>query len=69
MENINCNCAHMVCPRRGNCKQCIEYHKGKPFKQYCMVSDFKKAQMRVFFNIIDTVEGIRKRIQLGDKTK
>ncbi len=65
MENTNCDCPHMTCPMHGNCKQCMEFHKGKP---YCKVSNLKKAQMRVVFNVYDTVQGIKKKKKSGSKT-
>ncbi len=66
MENANCSCPHMACHMHGDCKQCMEFHKGKP---YCKVGDLKKAQMRVVFNVYDTVQGIRKKAKVKTKTK
>ena len=67
MENSNCSCPHMACPLHSDCKQCIEFHKGKP---YCKVGKFKKVQMRVIFNVYDTVTGIKKaNSNLKNKTK
>lgn len=56
MENVNCNCPHMTCPMHGNCEQCIEFHKGKA---YCKVGKVRKAQMRVVFNVYDTVQKMK----------
>lgn len=25
----DCRCTYMSCPRRGNCCQCVAYHRGK----------------------------------------
>lgn len=66
MENMNCNCPHMACPMHGDCKKCMKFHKGKP---YCKVGKLKKAQMRVVFNVYDTVTGVKKRNRSQAKTK
>jgi len=35
--NPNCNCPNMECPRRGNCMECVEFHKANSKKiPYCL---------------------------------
>lgn len=48
MENTGqaaCKCPNTKCPRNGDCKACIENHKGK--KMYCKLKDgsFRKWLM------------------------
>lgn len=58
MKNKNCSCPHMTCMMHGDCKQCTEFHKGKP---YCKVGTVRKARMRVVFKAYDTVQDLKKR--------
>ncbi|MBM7623172.1 DUF6485 family protein [Sporohalobacter salinus] len=35
----NCNCTYSPCPRKGNCCECIAYHRKKDELPACFFSD------------------------------
>ena len=39
MTNTHCPCTHTTCNLYGNCKECTDFHKGKP---YCASAETKR---------------------------
>jgi hypothetical protein len=60
MKNVNCICTHTTCPMWGNCKECTDFHKGKP---YCKSGTMRRTGLRIVFAIYDGVQSVKKNLR------